>query len=466
MHHGRVSSDDEYIDVVDVAPPPLSQPPEDLELFWTQSFSGRPHFVTLLASRQFSKCEVMVLANEVDENYKADWSRPWPYYKAQLDEISKTIIESEAVPKDLSSSQIMLIGTNITIIDYEMYRRMATGPPQKHRLDEHDRTSSLFKLEINVWTDWLIEGRHTKKLGLGTVGVSLARAMKYTFEEKLQEEMLWGDLLMRPLQFESITGEPTNVSKQAHCILRQRLLNFMIDDKSLAIGRTKDEEVGVQGQPQEAASSAVEQAFSALQECLPITKMFARAFSFFRTRKQKQDQGHGEIKHTIITPSSSTTAQLLKLDVVVFNFITSRENPSKEELWADSELRKLSVHKGTKPAVVLLYSWESDTGATSAWPQIWRSSWYKLQLQTAQQYQAEGLDVSIIGQAVAVPTAQRAPRASHRVLHMGDLIQVHFSSLLLSPVPSMCVNITQKAQQKTTQRTSQPRRPRQEKGER
>jgi len=132
------------------------------ELYWSGALSGRPHFMTLLASHDEPACQAQIFANEWDARFPADWTRPWPHYRQQLDEIIASLVEVLAVPRDVSMSQVIMAGANITLIDYEDW--MQLEPNEKyvalHTRDTLWQQTAICKLELAVWLEWLKEGTH------------------------------------------------------------------------------------------------------------------------------------------------------------------------------------------------------------------------------------------------------------------------------------------------------------------
>jgi hypothetical protein len=431
-----------------------------IEGHWSSVFSGLPHFTTLLVSHDLPDCEVLVFANEADDSQKRNWGLAWSVYKAQLDEMATTIEEHHAIPVDLSNNQLLLFGSNLTLIDYEQWRRAEPDPrltkigPQatpgrqtsgmvRYWKDAMFKSSALHQLEVTTWLEWILGGRHyAKDFGLAhATGLQLVASFA-AVTRKVKFEYEFRAFVQSPLQFESISS---GANRRGHCTLRRHLFRWIAHQQSPAFGA-----VGVQ------------QESSDLPVMLGTPQYLANSlYEVFEIMK-------GQL-HPAPPPLTPTTTprdkrgdleSILKLDVAVLQIIVSDTEPADK--WAGSMLQQLAeLELSTKPAVVVVFVWNAPTSAfdddsvarlvvADVWPQPTWSAWHQEQLVLAQQYHSKGLlDVSILGTwfhdrpaswsggswaAVNVHTTDRKVQEEAR-RRTDDVLAMHFLGQLLSPAP-------------------------------
>ena len=430
--------------------------------YWSALFSGLPHFTTLFASHDLPECEALVFANEVDDGYEADWTLPWSSVKAQLEAITKVVVKHNAIPQDASASQIMAIGRELTIIDYEQWRKVVPDPRHEPsepvtpdgRVNQHyysprcghtcrlemreaalqDQTGALGKLEVSVWLHWLKNGPQLRAVGIPRdIGLKLVGGIEAT-TSLIKHEGAWVGSILRPLRFEKL-------GSGIHCTLKNHMFRWLIQRKTVRVGcignsigdsKATMEPPATLGLPTYMVSSVV----------TAVKQMGLSGLEFAGVTAVEQNVD---------------VAALLALDVIVFQVLVSETEPTDHAKWGGEVLRQLAESTAsTKPAVVAIFVWNGG----STWPGSTWSPWFQQLLQLALQYRSQGsVDISLLGTWFDITasshfhlpaTALRhlpIPRAGINVsasdnsstpaamLKTSAVLQLHFSSQLLSSPP-------------------------------
>jgi hypothetical protein len=399
---------------------------EDFELHWIKSFSGMPHFMTMLASHALPNCQVMVLVNEWDDNWHPDWSMPWSFYREQTDVMAKTIREQGCVPKDVSVSQIMNVGGNLTIIDYEYWVPLPARGAEEREREEQFQTSTLYRLQLDVWRNWLFESGNAGRNGLPISAVQ--KVLGVLHDALPVGELEYLGRVMRPMQVE---GPLSSADSITHCSLRRHLQDAFAPSASTTV------KVAGVGVAQGMVLSTPKYISASVQ---PVVTAMG---------------GKVEVHELQFDPAGDVT-DILKMDIVIFQMIVSAAEPEPSQKWGAELLSMLNQSNArSKPSVIVVFAWNGN----SSWPQqpTW-SLWHREQLEHAKAYNTEGgIDVSILGTwfrkaayeeydevnhasaGIDVATTNRSIGEDPQAKRTAEVLQLFLSSQVLTPVPLECL---------------------------
>jgi hypothetical protein len=408
----------------------------DFEMHFSELFSGKPHFQTMLAAHRLPRCNVLVFVNEWDDNFMPTWTKPWPFYRDQVDAAAETIIEHGAVPKDISASQMMNVGHNITLIDYEYWTPLPDQKAPEYKAAKHYQTSTVFKYKLDIWMDWLRAGNLG---GVAEGGDTVVSKLHDMFPHGEQNIF---DRFAAPLHVE---GAPCNAGHKVHCLLLRHLLGlFAPGQQSSSGGALQVAGVGVGGAGQQEQGMVL-----ATPEY--IASSFKKAVGSLGGVRV---QAMLEVQAMQFDPVGGISG-ILKMDIVVFQIIVTRAEPTEAEKWGGELLHMLAESDSKqKPAVIVVFVWNGD----SSWPQPTWSKWHRNLLDSAQTYLDEGrVDISTLGtwfdplpvapargsagsKGVLVTATSQSTLEDHQVEKPMEALFYLFASQLLSPTPPECAS--------------------------
>jgi hypothetical protein len=386
---------------------------------------------------------------QIREQPEQAYSCRWDVLQRQLDNITALVASHGASPGDLTTSQLMHVGSHLVLIDYEQYTTFDRQDPYATaKLD-----GAFLFLEFGLRLQWARTRIWSGEMDISkALGTNLASRLDFMIKntkqygeiehplaarlsqelgivdtrtaELHQDALLWY-LYRDPLQYEQYRD------RHEHAVLKKILADWLARSDPVTIGlvtpprrQTQQERFGPQ-----CARKAVQEALDS------VSRAAYGITSAPHDGAPKNKAGAVQFTSPMLHTATASLADIVVLQIEVLETEEASVHAGLDGGWLDDVMEMLAIQIAgvPTPPVVVLFEWN---GAT-AWSDSTWSRWHRSQLEAALRHQKKGeLDISIIGtgfpHALGKAGADVCPAAC--VESMAKTIEFFVTKEMLSPI--------------------------------